>query len=516
VPWAFVLALLAWATASHASWASATLDTDAAAGRRTIATELGLERTASVALGAYAFASLVALVSGGLATLAAVALAAFLVLPAGVMVRPTVAQAQRMWRSFPGLCALVGVVLVAILLFRWGIIRASTADVVLVLGVAPAAVCLVQTLVNGWALRRSRRRALERSETVHPSLPRLTVVLAIDREPTGLPALLAALGRQDHPDIGVVLVAEEADAAGADAARLALTVGRPHHEATDRVVVAPPRPPGWAVRGWIAAVGMSAVETDHALLLDASIEPAPHALRTLHEIAMVSKAALVSGTPAYAMPGPVEQALVPGIPMTIHGFAPLWAFVASGGTSRVLAFAHGAVLLVDRSAYLEAGGHAAQPWSEREGVDLARTLTGDGRRVRLVWAADLFSSRRFADGTSVLTMWRERTLAGAGDSVAAVFVLAAAGFAAWLLPLLVVIGGWLSDDARALTGGLLAVAVLAAFRVVLAVLERQPLTSVLFHPATAVATPAAQLASLADGITGRPRPTQLSVGTDVP
>jgi 4-hydroxybenzoate polyprenyltransferase len=506
VPWAFLLAFLAWGTASHAAAANATVDVDAAAGRRTIATVFGLERTASVALGGYAFAALVSAISGGLGALAGLALATFVFLPIGVIARPTTDQAKRMWRAFPGLCGVVGVLLFAILLVRWGIVSARPVDIVIMLGVAPAAACLVQTLANGWALRRTRRRALERSETVHPSLPRLAVVLSVGREPGRLPQLLTALAQQDHHEIQIVAVVDGSDDAAVEAARVALTVGRPDHGAIDRVVAAPPRPPGWADRGWLSATGMSSADTDHVLLLDPAVEPSPAALRTMHEIAMVTKAALVSGWPGYAMPGPVEQAVVPGIPMTIHGLTPLWASVAGGDSSRWLAFAHGAVLLVDRAAYLQAGGHAAAASSEREGIDLARTMAGDGRRVRLVWAADLFTSARYANGTAALAMWRDRTLAGAGDSIGAVLVLVAAGFAAWLLPLIVAVVGWLSGDSRALTGGLLALTVLVAFRVVLAILERQPLTSVLYHPVTAVTTVAAQLASLVDGVRG-PAPT---------
>ena len=54
------------------------------------------------------------------------------------------------------------------------------------------------------------------------------------------------------------------------------------------------------------------------------------------------------------------------------------------------------------------------------------------------------------------------------------------------------------------TGGLAALGLLAAFRVLLAWRERQPLASILLHPVTVIATLGAMLLSLLDAVRGRP------------
>lgn len=92
---------------------------------------------------------------------------------------------------------------------------------------------------------------------------------------------------------------------------------------------------------------------------------------------------------------------------------------------------------------------------------------------------------------------------GGGNLATAIAGIAGA-VVAWLLPLVLPILGAVSRDTVMTAGGLAALGLLVAFRVLLARRERQPLASVLLHPVTVIATMGAMLLSLLDAVRGRP------------
>jgi hypothetical protein len=213
---------------------------------------------------------------------------------------------------------------------------------------------------------------------------------------------------------------------------------------------------------------------------------------------------IVSGVTTYAMPTFREQVCVPQLPMTIFGLLPLALVRLTGGHPAALAFAYGPLLFVDRAAYLRSGGHAAAPGSEREDVELARAFVRSGSRVGIVRATSLARTRHYPDGTSALAAWRRVFVAFGGGAFAVPLASLAGTTLAWILPLALPVLGVALGDATLVAGGLVALALLAAFRVVLAIRERMPLRTVLWHPLTVAATTVAQVLSLVDAVRGRP------------
>jgi hypothetical protein len=124
--------------------------------------------------------------------------------------------------------------------------------------------------------------------------------------------------------------------------------------------------------------------------------------------------------------------------------------------------------------------------------------------VHLVHAADLAATRHYPDGTGALRAWRRVFVAYGGGNLAVAIAGIAGTVVCWLLPLLLPILGALSRDTVMTTGGLAALGLLAAFRVLLAWRERQPLASILLHPVTVIATLGAMLLSLLDAVRGTP------------
>jgi 4-hydroxybenzoate polyprenyltransferase len=501
LPWVALAGFMAWGVASHALGAIQDISYDRAAGIGSIATSIGARATAWLSLAGYGIAVVAAASYGGVGIVGAAALASYLLLPSAVLAQPSEAQARRAWRSFLGLNLLVGFVLTQVLLRHWGIVSADLGEYAVAGAVTGAGICLAQLLASGWVLRRSRSRAL--AVAGDAPLPRLSVVIPCRDEAARLPAILAALGAQDHPELEVIVVDDGSSDGSAEVARQGLALLRAGSSSRDAVIAAPAKPAGWAGKSWACDQGAARATGTHILFLDADTVPSPPALRTLHRIAVATGAGLVSGITTYGMPSARERAFTPGFPMTIFGLLPLWASAWAGGRNRRLAFAYGPLMLVGADAYRTAGGHAATPGSEREDLDLARTMASTGAPTVLIHAADLATTRHYPDGDGALRAWRRVALSYGGDSFATVLATMAVATVAWLLPLALPVLGVAAGDPRLIEGGAVALALLAVFRVGLSVLENEPLRAVAWHPVTVGATIGAQAVSLADGVLGR-------------
>jgi 4-hydroxybenzoate polyprenyltransferase len=500
LPWPVLVAFFAWASACAAIEALAVVDPDRAGGRTSVAIRFGTKRTAVGALVGFTLAALIGFAIGGLAALAGLGLTLYVLLPLAILSRPEARQARRAARSLAGLHRTVGVLIAAVLLVHWGLIRATPGQALGAAAIAVPMVCLGQLLVTDRLLRLSRQRALERAETVQPRLPRLSVLVRADPG-AALEPLIGEVAAQDHPDTELIIVVDERLRDEIAIVEAALAAARPWSADRDRVVVAPTAPDGRSEVAQVA-IGLEASSGDHVLVLGHGTVLVAGALRQLHEIALASKAGLVSGIPAYAMPTIEEQAFVPGFPMTLLGLMPVWATVSTRGRHHRLAFAHSAFLLIERDAYdaSEPIGSTSRP--ARLAIDLARTIAKAGRRVRLVDAVEIVRTRPHPDGWGALREWRRSGLAYTGDSFAGLIDAILAAFGAWVLPWLAPLLGLVLGDRELLAGGLIALAVLAAFRIALALLQAQPLGVIVLHPVTAVATLLALIASLADGVAG--------------
>jgi 4-hydroxybenzoate polyprenyltransferase len=497
IPWPLVAAFFAWGIASHAVGAIQDIAYDRAAGIGSIATTAGPRATAWLAFACYGLATVIPLAYGPLGIIAALALAPYLLLPLSILCDPREAQARRAWRSFLGLNFLAGFVLTQALLAAWGFYTLPAGVVVVAVACLTAGVPLLMALTAEASLR------LPGAHPPGAALPRLTVVVPCRNEATRLPAVLASLAAQDHPDLSI-LVADDASRDGsADVARAELARLRPGRG--DRVIALPPKPDGWAGKSWACDRAAAATLSPHLLFLDADTTlDDPSTLARLAAEQVRTGDGLVTGVTRYAMPTFAEQVSVPQLPMTIFGLLPLALVHGTGGRPPGLAFAYGPLLFVDRGAYVRSGGHAATPGSEREDIDLARTFVRAGERVRLVRATSLATTRHYPDGAGALRAWRRVFVAYGGGSFAVAIASLALTTLAWLLPCVLPVAGAVAGDQVVLAGGLVALALVAAFRVFVAIRERMPLRTVLWHPLTVGVTTAAQVASIVDAVRGRP------------
>jgi 4-hydroxybenzoate polyprenyltransferase len=499
LPWLALGAFMAWGVASHAIGAIQDIAYDRAAGIGSIATALGGRATAWVSLAGYALAVVaVATIEQPWGAIAALALASYLLLPAMVLFRDDEPQARRAWRSFMQLNIPAGFILSHELLRSWNVTKLEPWEIAIAVPLAMAGWTLLNTLLIRATSRRRAPGAGAPGADPGP-LPSLTIVVPCRNEAARLPATLDSLAAQAYDGDLRILVVDDGstDDSTAVATGALATLGD-----RARTIPAPPKPDGWSGKGWAVASGVRAATTELVLALDADTTLAPTGAATLVRELLATDADLVSGVTRYAMPTLGEQVAMPGYPMLLFGFVPAWLPALTGGRPAGLAFSYGPLELVRRTAYLETGGHAASPGSHREDVDLARTFAAAGRRVRTVQAADLGATRHYASAGEVLGSW-SRILPGyTGGSVAVALTMLLVEAAAWVAPLLLPFLALAVAPDR-LGASLVPLAVLTVARLALAVTQRQPLLTVLLHPATAVVTLAAQVAALGALVAGR-------------
>jgi hypothetical protein len=185
-------------------------------------------------------------------------------------------------------------------------------------------------------------------------------------------------------------------------------------------------------------------------------------------------------------------------------FLPIAMLNRSRHRRLVPAFGYGPCMTVPAGEYRAAGGHRAIRASDREDIDLARLLQHEGHRVRFLRGADLAATRHYRSAGEVIRAWRRTYYAYAGNSLALALFGMLGIAAVFLLPLALVPIALILGDRSAFAGALAGVAALAVLRVFVALNERQPLTTILWHPLTWLGTLAFQAFSVWDGLRGLP------------
>ena len=499
LPWMPAVAFAAWSMGIAALRRIAALPEERATGASGgTAGVLGPRVTAWLALVDIILATIVTLLTGGLAVAAAIGVATYLLLPAMVVTRPAdpaiaVAAARDALRERRGLDVLVGAWLVALLARHWGIVTWDAWTVVVVLPGALVAIVLVNILAT-----RVASRSLRPSPGASP--PSLDIVVPCHDDADRLPACLTAIRAQTYADTGVLVVDTGSTDGSQDEA--AAWIG------DDVVLDAPPAPPGWGPREWGRHVGATSSDAELVLFVAPDTILAPVAARMLVETLQARRLDLLSGVPRDLMPTSGERAAVPGFALTLFGLVPLWWSASTGGRPAGTAFADSGLVLVRREAYLattqDRGADAGviRRGSVGDGPRLARAFVEQGQRVGLIHAARIAARRRTTSVAGAVGIWRRRTARGGDVGIATAIVGLLLATIAFAFPLLLPLFALVSDlplGLTALTVGPLVLLVIA--RVLLALTQRQPLLSILWHPVTVAVTLIGQGAGIADRVT---------------
>jgi hypothetical protein len=168
------------------------------------------------------------------------------------------------------------------------------------------------------------------------------------------------------------------------------------HSAQDprvRLATAGPLPPGWKGKNSACQQLADRASGSWLLFVDADVTLAPHAAAALTAHARAHGVSLASAVPRQHMRSLGELLTVPMINLLLIGYLPLRRMRA--GTDPSLGAACGQLLLVERGAYVAAGGHAAVRGAIHEALALVRRMRAAGFRTDLVAGDSLASCRMY-------------------------------------------------------------------------------------------------------------------------
>ena len=154
-----------------------------------------------------------------------------------------------------------------------------------------------------------------------------------------------------------------------------------------RLLPVPSLPEGWTGKNHACARLAEAARGRHLLFIDADVTLEADAAARLAAHARRSDARLVSAVPRQRMDSLGERLTVPMINFLLVGYLPVRMMRATLRPS--LGAACGQLVLVDRDAYVETGGHGAIRAILHDGVRLARLFRTAGHRTDLVAGAGL-------------------------------------------------------------------------------------------------------------------------------
>lgn len=160
-----------------------------------------------------------------------------------------------------------------------------------------------------------------------------------------------------------------------------------------RLISAPPLPEGWSGKMHACARLAEAAQGTHFLFIDADVRLAPNAAADLVGHALRHRLGLVSGVPRQRMETFGEGVTVPMINLLLIGYLP------GGGRAftRHPGFAAGCgqMMMFERRAYEQVGGHGAVRATLHDGLKLTRLLRARGHRTEIVLGASLASCRMY-------------------------------------------------------------------------------------------------------------------------
>ncbi len=317
---------------------------------------------------------------------------------------------------------------------------------------ATAATPALLTLVN---LREYREPPI----AAH-SLPSITVIVPARNEEAGIAACVESLLRSTGIAVHVLVL----DDASTDATST-IVQAIAHTDARLHLLPAATLPAGWNGKQHACWQGAQAADTPLLCFVDADVRLQPETLARMATLLVHGdgrpsaapalsthvanatvlaapgtakrSAALVSGFPWEQTGTPLEWLLLPLIHFVLLGLLPMRFLRLT--TAPGLAAGCGQFLLVDRTAYFAAGGHAAMRETMHDGLRLPRLLLAHGYPTRLADLTTLARCRMYTSGRATWNGLAKNATEGLGAPAAIVPMTLLLGIGQVLpLPLLVV------------------------------------------------------------------------------
>ncbi|KPL80131.1 glycosyltransferase [Herpetosiphon geysericola] len=181
------------------------------------------------------------------------------------------------------------------------------------------------------------------------------------------------------------------------------------HDQRVRLLHGQTLPAGWTGKCWACWQLAEASSSEWLLFLDADTKPQPAMLAQALAYAEAEKLDLLTFLPFSELGSFWEKTLLPAFFSIIQAAYPV-SKVNTPGSGVVLA--NGQFILVRRSAYLRAGGHAAVRDRVLEDVELAQAIVRAGGVMKAVYAGELLRVRMYTNGSEVREGLVKNAIAG--------------------------------------------------------------------------------------------------------
>ncbi len=329
-----------------------------------------------------------------------------------------------------------------------------------------------------------RRRALDR-------WPSLSVLVPARNEERSIRACISSLALQDYDGEVEVLVLDDHSEDGTAGIVEQLTIAHPHV----RLLRGEALPEGWRGKNWACEQLGRAARGEMLLFTDADTIHEQGAAAALVSHAREEDVDLLSLMPRQILGSLPEALTVPLLHFFYLTFFP--RFMLEKTEDPRFHAANGQLLLFDRSAWEQIGGHASIASSVVDDLDLAKRIREEGLRLDVVDGRYIVSCRMYRSWTEVFEGFTKNLHAALGRSTLRALFVAAMLIGLFVVPPVVAI-------ATASFPWILATIIGLFLRLRTSVRSGEPLPLALLHPASILIAAILLLRSTWYAESGRP------------
>lgn len=277
---------------------------------------------------------------------------------------------------------------------------------------------LAALVAAGWtglAVRLIRRRGSFRflqptADPFGPDAPAVVAVVPAHNEEAHIAGTIRHLREQVYPRLRITVIDDQST--DATVAAIEPLLHDPQATTPLRLIRGVERPPGWVGKTWALDQGVRAIDPGEAewlWFIDADMGLHPRALATAVREAERAGADLVSFLPGATCRTFWQGAIGATLAQIL---AQLYPLDHVNNPDRPEALAAGGFLLVRRSTYDRAGGHAACRHQIVDDIQLARRIKGEEGRLAVRTAPGLAWTHFYGDFHAIWVGLRKNSYAG--------------------------------------------------------------------------------------------------------
>jgi len=237
--------------------------------------------------------------------------------------------------------------------------------------------------------------------------PMVSILIPVRNEERCIAGCVQSYLAQDYPSFEVIVLDDQSnDGSRSILETIALS------EPNLRIVLGEQPTDDQVGKNWACSQLSSQAQGELLFFTDADTVARSDTLKTVVTALLGEQADLITGFPRQEVHTLGEKALVPFFSWAFLSFVPL--VLAYKLKVPFLSFAVGQMMLFRREAYLDIGGHNGIISSVVDDISLARRINEKGLRWRVIYVADLISSRMYHSGREAVNGFTKNLFAASG------------------------------------------------------------------------------------------------------